>query len=70
MPDPELVEELGLQDSERFSDDVLIALMVAHPRLVQRPIVARGDRAVLRKPRVLVPTELALEVQSIEHPVE
>lgn len=45
-----LVEELGLQDSERFSDDDLIALMVAHPRLVQRPIVVRGDRAVLARP--------------------
>lgn len=45
-----LVEKLGLQDSERFSDDDLIALMVAHPQLVQRPIVVRGDRAVLARP--------------------
>ena len=43
-----LVKELGLP-GER-SDDELIALMVEHPSLVQRPIVVRGDRAVLARP--------------------
>lgn len=43
-----LVAELGLP-GER-SDDELIALMVEHPELVQRPIVVRGDRAVLARP--------------------
>ncbi len=43
-----LVAELGLP-GER-SDDELIALMVEHPQLVQRPIVVRGDRAVLARP--------------------
>jgi arsenate reductase len=33
-----------------LSDDELIALMAAHPELVQRPIVVRGDRAVLARP--------------------
>src|SRR5688500_4443681 len=37
-----LVAELGLP-GER-SDDELIALMVEHPQLVQRPIVVRGER--------------------------
>lgn len=32
------------------SDDELIALMVEHPDLLQRPIVVRGDRAVLARP--------------------
>lgn len=32
------------------SDDELIALMAAHPALLQRPIVERGDRAVLARP--------------------
>jgi arsenate reductase (glutaredoxin) len=34
----------------RLSDDELIAVMAEHPELVQRPIVVRGDRAVLARP--------------------
>jgi arsenate reductase len=33
-----------------LSDDELVALMAEHPELVQRPIVVRGDRAVLARP--------------------
>ena len=43
-----LVAELGLPGNR--SDDELIDLMVQHPQLVQRPIVVRGDRAVLARP--------------------
>lgn len=42
-------KELGLAD-DKFTDSELIALMVAHPDLLQRPIVERGDRAVLGRP--------------------
>ena len=38
--------ELNLGKSE-LSDDEIIALMVKHPDLIQRPIVERGNRAVL-----------------------
>ena len=41
--------ELNLGKSE-LSDDKLIALMVKHPDLIQRPIVERGSRAVLARP--------------------
>ena len=44
-----LVEELGV-DQAGVSDDELIALMVNNPALLQRPIVVRGDRAVLARP--------------------
>src|SRR5215207_7247584 len=42
-------KELGLGE-DKFSDSELIALMVEHPDLIQRPIVERGDRAVLGRP--------------------
>jgi arsenate reductase len=42
-------KELGLSE-DKFSDSELIALMIEHPDLIQRPIVERGDRAVLGRP--------------------
>ena len=41
--------ELGL-DRRDAGDDELIALMAEHPQLLQRPVVERGDRAVLARP--------------------
>ena len=41
--------ELDLGRRE-LTDDELIRLMVEHPDLIQRPIVERGDRAVLGRP--------------------
>jgi arsenate reductase len=41
--------ELGLGKKD-FSDDQIVAFMVKHPDLIQRPIVERGDRAVLGRP--------------------
>ncbi|MGI9066049.1 MAG: ArsC/Spx/MgsR family protein [Pyrinomonadaceae bacterium] len=45
-----IYKQLGLGKGE-FTDDQLIALMIEHPDLIQRPIVERGDRAVLGRPR-------------------
>ena len=42
-------KELGLAE-DKFSDSELIALMIEHPDLIQRPIVERGNRAVLGRP--------------------
>jgi arsenate reductase len=44
-----IYRELGLAKDE-FSDTELISLMVEHPDLLQRPIVERGERAVLGRP--------------------
>lgn len=44
-----LVKELGL-DRPEVSDEQLIAQMMEHPQLVQRPIVVNGERAVLARP--------------------
>jgi len=44
-----IYRELGLGKQD-FSDDEIISLMVKHPDLIQRPIVERGERAVLGRP--------------------
>ena len=44
-----LYKELGL-DAREVSDDELIRLMVEHQDLMQRPIVERGERALLARP--------------------
>jgi arsenate reductase len=41
--------ELGLGKGE-YTDEQIISLMIEHPDLMQRPIVERGDRAVLGRP--------------------
>ncbi len=40
-------EQLGLAQASR---DQLLDALVAHPILIQRPIVIRGDRAVVARP--------------------
>ena len=44
-----IYRELGLGKGE-FTDDQIISLMAKHPDLIQRPIVERGERAVLGRP--------------------
>ncbi|HWN98203.1 MAG TPA: arsenate reductase (glutaredoxin) [Blastocatellia bacterium] len=47
--DEQIYRDLNLARRE-VSDDELIELMVAYPDLIQRPIVVRGNKAVLGRP--------------------
>jgi len=44
-----IYRELGLGKKE-LGDDEITSLMIEYPDLMQRPIVERGDRAVLGRP--------------------
>jgi arsenate reductase len=37
-------------EGRTLSDQELIRLMVKHPELIQRPIVVKGEKAVLARP--------------------
>ena len=37
-------------DEKNLSEDELIGLMATHPDLLQRPIVEKGDKAILARP--------------------
>ena len=52
----EIFKELKLDD-ESLTRDQLIAAMVEHPKLIERPIAISGDRAVMGRP-----TEMVLEL--------
>ena len=39
-----------LGKKKKWSGDELIALMVKHPDLIQRPIVEKGNKAILARP--------------------
>ncbi len=44
-----IYRELNLAARE-LSEDALVDLMVQYPELIQRPIVERGERAILARP--------------------
>jgi arsenate reductase len=42
--------ELGLVESDYQTAEQVLALLGTHPELMQRPIIVKGDRAVLARP--------------------
>ena len=42
--------ELGLNAGDYTSADAVVGLLVEHPKLMQRPVVVRGERAVIARP--------------------
>ena len=56
VPPAELVrhdrrfEELGLSTSDYTTRDAVIELLLEHPELMQRPVIFRGERAVIARP--------------------
>ena len=43
-------KDLGLNAGDYTTEDGVVALLLEHPRLMQRPVVVRGDRAVIARP--------------------
>ena len=58
LPDPpaDLVrkdkrfKELGLDPGDYVTRAQVVAVLLEHPELMQRPVIVRGDRAVLARP--------------------
>ena len=42
--------ELGLNTGDYTSADAVVELLVEHPKLMQRPVAVRGERAVIARP--------------------
>ena len=45
----DIYKELGLA-KKNLSDDEWLDVLVAHPDLIQRPIVEKGEKAILARP--------------------
>lgn len=41
---------LGLSAGDYTSEDAVVQLLLEHPKLMQRPVVVRGERAVIARP--------------------
>lgn len=52
-------QDQGLAEADYTSADAVADLLVAHPRLMQRPVLVRGDRAIIGRPKDRVAVFLA-----------
>jgi arsenate reductase (glutaredoxin) len=44
-------KQLGLDAADYTTSDAVIGLLIEHPRLLQRPILVKGDRAIIGRPK-------------------
>ena len=51
----------GFNEDSLSDVEVVLDLLVAHPRLLQRPIVVTGDTAIIGRPRDRVPALFGLD---------
>jgi arsenate reductase len=52
-------KDLGLSADDYTTSEAVIRLLLEHPRLMQRPIIVKGDRAIIGRPKDRVATFLA-----------
>ena len=48
-------KQLGLDADDYTTPDAVIDLLLEHPRLMQRPVLVKGDRAIIGRPKDRVP---------------
>ena len=51
--------DAGLTDADVQTADQVVAVLLEHPRLLQRPVLIRGDRAIIGRPKERVAPFLA-----------
>jgi arsenate reductase len=51
--------ELGLTDADVATREQVVDVLVRHPRLLQRPVLVKGDRAIIGRPKDRVAAFLA-----------
>lgn len=51
--------DLGLDAGDYTTPEAVADLLVEHPRLMQRPVLVRGDRAIIGRPKDRVASFLA-----------
>ena len=51
--------ELGLTDADVATREQVVDVLVRHPRLLQRPVLVKGERAIIGRPRDRVAAFLA-----------
>lgn len=50
---------LGLTEGDLVTTDQVVQVLLEHPALMQRPVLVRGDRAIIGRPRDRVDAFLA-----------